>query len=336
MLVVSSSTLTKIHVFTAYTMSCEQCVLKLRSFLRMCDNRDELFEFLKSHNVIKRSVTCSNCGKPAVFDKHQLKWRCQKKTKVKKGHKFQIVSCSFSATIRKDTWFRDSRISIETACAFIAYFVSLKPPRQDFLEKELDMSSHTVVDWSNFVREAMLSWCLENSQKIGGPNRIVEIDEAKFGKRKYHRGRVIDGQWFFGGFERESHEMFVIAVPNRSSETLLHAIKENILPGTTVMSDCWKAYNCLSSEGFQHLTVNHSYNFVDPITTAHTQNIERIWREVRSNIPRYGRRECHMDSYIAEFYFKRKYPDHTHRFHKIFEIIALDNELQESNANQVV
>ncbi|EFN82675.1 hypothetical protein EAI_02718, partial [Harpegnathos saltator] len=70
-----------------------------------------------------------------------------------------------------------------------------------------------------------------------------------------------------------------------------------------------------------HLTVNHSYNFVDPDIGAHTQNIERIWREVRSNIPRYGHREHHMDSYIEEFYFKRKYQDHTQRFHKIFEII---------------
>lgn len=131
---------------------------------------------------------------------------------------------------------------------------------------------------------------------------------------------------FFGGYDKDSQ---VIPVPNRTTATLLNVIKANILPGSTIISNCRKAYNCLDMEGFQHLTVNHSYNFVDPDTGAHTQNIERTWREVRSNIPRYGHRELHIDGYIAEFYFKRKYPDHTQRFHKIFKIIAIDNELQD-------
>ena len=28
---------------------------------------------------------------------------------------------------------------------------------------------------------------------------------------------------------------------------------------------------------FEHLTIDHSYNFVDPNTEAHTQNIENLW-----------------------------------------------------------
>jgi hypothetical protein len=37
---------------------------------------------------------------------------------------------------------------------------------------------------------------------IGGLNIIVEIDETKFGKRKYHRGHRLDGVWVISGFER--------------------------------------------------------------------------------------------------------------------------------------
>lgn len=74
------------------------------------------------------------------------------------------------------------------------------------------------------------------------------------------------GQWVFGGYERESKKIFMVPVEDRTTDTLLKCIKEWILPGTVVISDCWKAYNCLSNDGFQHLTVNHSYNFVDPDT----------------------------------------------------------------------
>jgi len=145
-----------------------------------------------------------------------------------------------------------------------------------------------------------------SSEQIG-EGKTVEIDEAKIGKRKYNKGRLVTGQWIFGGFERESKKLFIEPVPNRSAQTLLDIIKKKIKPGTKIISDCWKAYDCLYHEGYLHETVNHKYNFVDPDTSAHTQHIERAWRETRNNIPRFGTRKEHYISYIAEFMFKRKY-----------------------------
>lgn len=40
--------------------------------------------------------------------------------------------------------------------------------------------------------------------KVGGPGKVVEIDESKFGKRKYHKGRRKDGVWVFAGIERDT------------------------------------------------------------------------------------------------------------------------------------
>ncbi len=37
---------------------------------------------------------------------------------------------------------------------------------------------------------------------IGGKNIVVEIDESKFGKRKYHRGHRVEGVWVLGMVER--------------------------------------------------------------------------------------------------------------------------------------
>lgn len=106
-------------------------------------------------------------------------------------------------------------------------------------------------------------WAEKHSEKLGGPERTVEINEAKIGKRKYNRGRLVKSHWIFGGYERDSKKIFIVPMEDRTEEALLTCIKEWILPGTTIVLNCWKSYN-LSNEGFQHLTVNHSYNFVDP------------------------------------------------------------------------
>lgn len=68
----------------------------------------------------------------------------------------------------------------------------------------------------------------------------MEIDESKFGRRKYYRGHKVEGQWVFGGVERGTGRCFMVPVENRNSDTLLSIIKEYILPGTTIISDCWK------------------------------------------------------------------------------------------------
>jgi len=39
---------------------------------------------------------------------------------------------------------------------------------------------------------------------IGGEGIVVEIDESKFGKRKYSRGHKVDGVWVLEIVERTS------------------------------------------------------------------------------------------------------------------------------------
>lgn len=73
----------------------------------------------------------------------------------------------------------------------------------------------------------MHQWLLQNKNKIGGNGVIVEIDEAKFGRRKYNRGRLITGQWLFAGVERHTKKMFIIPVPSRKAEVLLPLIEKH-------------------------------------------------------------------------------------------------------------
>lgn len=177
---------------------------------------------------------------------------------------------------------------------------------QKTIAAECKISERTATDWSSFCREVVVHNILQTKQPIGGIGKTVEIDESKFGRRKYHRGHAVEGQWVFGGIQRDTGDCFLVPVDRRDRETLLAIIKDNIRPGTTIISDCWKAYDTLSDEGYIHLTVNHSINFVDPDTGAHTNTIESTWRHVKDSLPSYSRKKEFFGGYLAKFLFVKR------------------------------
>lgn len=54
--------------------------------------------------------------------------------------------------------------------------------------------------------------------------------------------------------------------------------------GSVIHSDEWAAYRCLKDNGYIHNTVNHQQNYVDQLTKAHTQSIERSWLDAKTKI----------------------------------------------------
>jgi transposase-like protein len=166
--------------------------------------------------------------------------------------------------------------------------------------------SHTAVDWSNFCREVAYDHVQDHQQPLGGPGLTVEIDESKFGRRKYNRGKRVEGQWVFGMIERESGRVVLEAVEKRDRATLLPIIKKWVLPGTRIMSDMWKSYDTLGDEGYTHLTVNHSIQFLNPDNGACTNRIESTWRAVKAHMPSSGRRKYFFPGYLAKYAFLKE------------------------------
>lgn len=75
-------------------------------------------------------------------------------------------------------------------------------------------------------------------QKIGWIGVIVEIDESKFGSRKNYRGHRVEGVWIVGGVERtDEKRMLVVAVNDRSTETMKKIIQEYFENGSIIYSD---------------------------------------------------------------------------------------------------
>ena len=319
----SASRPEKCHVTCSIVMasgSCPDCDLGLIDFcVRYYGKPRDLFDLCVRHRLILNEKHCEVCGQAAVINFNEKLWRCQKL--ASKGHK-KKRRCSWKQSVYKNTFFDHAHLDIETILVFVNAYVR-ECFSYVFVRSELKLSDKAICDWASFSREVLIEWSVKREGQLGGEGKIVEIDESKFGKRKYNVGRLVEGQWVFGAVCRETRECFMVPVAKRDSATLLYVIKERILPGTTIISDCWKAYNCLEEEGYRHLTVNHSLNFVDPNNKAtHTNNIERLWREAKKKVPLYGRRRKHFAGYLARSMFMMAIPDPNKRLHAFLQEVA--------------
>lgn len=196
-------------------------------------------------------------------------WRCQ--------------TCKSTRSIRSGTFFEQSQLELWQILTLMNFWAQ-GIDSHEIIERHCKISSpKTVVEWKKSLRELCGEYFLKHPCVIGGPGRIVEIDESAWTKRKYNRGRRVNNQWVFGGIDRDSRECFLVLVDRRDAATLLPVIQQYIRPGTTIYSDQWRAYNQIANDpnGYTHQKVNHSRHFVDPNTGVHTQNIENMWMVVK-------------------------------------------------------
>ena len=127
------------------------------------------------------------------------------------------------------------------------------------------MGTHAFVDWKRFLRDICAKPFIQHPFHIGGPGFKVEIDESVFNRRKYNHGCMVMEQRVFGGIDTATKQGSLVSVGNRNANILLPIIQQYVLPGSTIMSDCWAAYTTVAHLGYNHLTVNHTYFFVDPV-----------------------------------------------------------------------
>ncbi|CAF1685796.1 unnamed protein product [Adineta ricciae] len=249
--------------------------------------------------------TIEQCNEFANHD-----WYLAKLTRLTDGFTFRCRRCLGTKSIRNGTFFELSHLPLNSLFELM-YYCSRQQDSLDHLIHELDIgSTKTVVDWKNFCRDVCAEYFLRNPVQIGGPGHIVEIDESCFGKRKYQRGCVLRAQqWDFGGVDLQTKECFMVEVDQRDALTLIPIIQQFIRPGSIIHSDQWRAYNSLQNDpAYVHFTVNHSVNFVDPVTSVHTQNIENSWMRVKCRQKKYlGIHRTLLSSYLQEYMWRQKF-----------------------------
>ena len=128
------------------------------------------------------------------------------------------------------------------------------------------------------VRELALE--LESDIDLFGPDidlTTVEMTQNKSRKRASYGNHVV-GPWVLGLYY-DKHNVRYFVVPDRSANTLTAIIQEHVEAGSSIHTDQWGGYCRLNSAGYIHNVVNHSQNYVDPVSGVHTQGIERAWVE---------------------------------------------------------
>lgn len=281
----------------------------LGDILTACDTLENTVKFCQALKLIPEKINCPSCGdflekvhQRKKGDTFRLTFRCQKR------------SCERETSAKKDTWFDKSKLSLKKGLVLTYCFARRFDYENAIFESsgslfgDTETSRETVADLYSYCREVCVESLFSGDivKKIGGLNCVVEIDEAKFGKRKYNRGRVVEGQWVLGGICRETKESFFVPVEDRSAETLCGIIEKHVEKGSVLHTDCWRGYAPLAERGYRHLTVNHTEHFVDPDSGACTNTIESTWWAIKRSLPSSHTRKENFGQHLAEYIWRRK------------------------------
>ena len=279
------------------------------------DSEHDLFQFLTDIGLLNTNRQCENCGGSMRKMKqgNVWYWIC-----TKRANGIKCNNRKFS--IRKGTFFDKSKFSIQLQLIVIWNFIHRLSITQckNFCNVGV-MTDHTLGEIYADCRNICTTWIWkpEHTPRLGGYGKVVEMDESFFpGAPKFNRGRRLgtsweDNQkWTFGLTERCSLDCILKQVPSsRSRSSLLQIINEHTMPGTVFCSDGWKAYFKLAEhldiEDVLHYPVNHSKNYVDPETGAHTQTIEGLWGHVKDFLPVRGMKPSDLGSFLGWFMWWR-------------------------------
>ncbi len=135
---------------------------------------------------------------------------------------------------------------------------------------------------------------------------IVEVDESLYGGKAHgKRGWGAENKTcLFGMIERNGRVKIQI-VPDRTADTLIPIINENVESGITIYSDQYKGYNELRQLGFVHDSVNHS-RYQWRKGNCYTNSIEGFWSNLKKSLK--GTHTIvspkHLQNYLNEFCFR--------------------------------
>lgn len=218
--------------------------------------------------------------------------------------------CRHRCALFHDTFFE--KVKMPIGHVIILGYLWAEGASLHVMETLIGCSHETACQYKRHLEELVSYMVQDSRQKIGGPGVIVEMDESKFGHRKYNRGHRVESPWIVGGVERTpARRMFAQSVTSRDGELLATVILDNIEPGTILYTDGWAGYvravEIIRAQGFplEHRVVNHSVEFVADDGT-HTNTIEATWSGIKTTMSAREKNCGSIDTKLLAFMWRRQ------------------------------
>jgi len=268
-------------------------------------------EFKSIFDLIKAFPTEQSCidhlerlqwnGEPvSPFDSTSKVYKC-------KGNRYKCKNTGKYFNVRTGTIFDNTKIPLQKW--FLALYV--------FSSHKKGISSHqlakdiTVTQKSAWFLLHRLRYAFDHPNFKAAVGGIVEIDEAGIGGQSYYKhakkktkneeGATISNKTSVIGMRERGGNMKAIVIPDRTKETLLPIIFENVKPDSILMTDELNSYQELDKT-FEHYSVNHSAKeFVNGM--AHINGVENFWSHLKRGIDGiyHSISKEHLQAYIDEF-----------------------------------
>ena len=140
------------------------------------NNRPEFISFLMENGLLASNQRCPSCQDPMRIcisedpDGNEGRWRCSKQT------------CRKEKSLRQGSFFEKSKISLKDLVSII--FLWGKGYSSTQIQEETKITNKSVNQWLLFAREVLDDFYFEDTTMIGGPEKVVEIDESVVFTRK--------------------------------------------------------------------------------------------------------------------------------------------------------
>ena len=175
--------------------------------------------FLMDRGLLKQTMTCSSCCGLIIL----LPCAASKSADL---HVWKCQTCNKFTNIRTESILSGNKLSFKTFLTLL-FYLCIRSLTNVEVSALVGVSTKAVGEWRTMLSNAVADWFLRNSSPLGGPGKVVEVDEAKFGKRKFSRGSYREGMWVLGGVDRETGQCFLVPCPGnaRGADVLLPIIQ---------------------------------------------------------------------------------------------------------------